>query len=240
MYETTYEENNIENSGFTIRYAFCGPAQEQVFWVPSVQSDDENDEDITTGQSLCRTVSGIRIENSENDKTDSLLIQDDADNGMNQSSDSSVSYFQEERTVFVNNYKIQLLNSIITDEFIDGEVSRTEQLIKDLFSQNKEAVMSALMDIYLSYFSKDDTHILKGVLEMLSVLPYDDVKPSGQVMALGVMRHKNKYVVKKGIQLYERWNSKEGIDIIKSLHFEETRFQKYAEQVIEYLERDGT
>lgn len=62
MYETTYEENNIENSGFTIRYAFYGPAQEQVFWVPSVQSDDENDEDITTGQRLCRTVSGIRIE----------------------------------------------------------------------------------------------------------------------------------------------------------------------------------
>ena len=51
--------------------------------------------------------------------------------------------------------------------------------------------------------------------------------------------YKNKYVIKKGIQLYERWNSKEGIKIIKTLHFEEMRFQKYAEQVIEYLERDG-
>ena len=59
------------------------------------------------------------------------------------------------------------------------------------------------------------------------------------VSTLGVMRHKNKYVIKKGIQLYERWNSKEGIKIIKTLHFEEMRFQKYAEQVIEYLERDG-
>lgn len=70
---------------------------------------------------------------------------------------------------------------------------------------------------------------------MLSVLPYDEVRPSGQIMALGVMRHKNKYVVKKGIQLYERWNSKEGIKMIKTLHFEETRFQKYAEQVIENI-----
>ena len=135
---------------------------------------------------------------------------------------------------------MQLLNSIISDEFIDGEVSRTEKLVKELFWQNKEEVISALMDIYLEYFSKQDTHVLKGILELLSVLPYDDVKPSGQIMALGVMRHWNKYVVKKGIQLYERWNSKEGIEIIKALHFEETRFQKYAEQVIEYLERDGT
>ena len=55
--------------------------------------------------------------------------------------------------------------------------------------------MSALMDIYLEYFSEQDIHVLKGVLELLSVLPYEDVRPSGQIMALGVMRHKNKYVI---------------------------------------------
>ena len=237
MYDTTYAGNNIENSDLTIKYAFRSLDQKSVFWDFSAQSDDE---DITTGQSLCRTDPRFRIEDNEEDKIDSLLIQDDEDNSINQDSGSSLSYFQEERKMFVNNCKMQLLNSIIADEFIDGEISRTEQFIKDLFNQNKEAVMSALMDIYLAYFPREDTHVLKGVLELLSILPYDDVKPSGQVMALGVMRHKNKYVVKKGIQLYERWNSKEGIEIIKSLHFEETRFQKYAEQVIEYLERDGT
>ena len=237
MYDTTYAGNNIENSDLTIKYAFRSLDQKSVFWDFSAQSDDE---DITTGQSLCRTVPSFRIEDNEEDKIDSLLIQDDEDNSINQDSGSSLSYFQEERKMFVNNCTMQLLNSSIADEFIDGEISRTEQFIKDLFNQNKEAVMSALMDIYLAYFPREDTHVLKGVLELLSILPYDDVKPSGQVMALGVMRHKNKYVVKKGIQLYERWNSKEGIEIIKSLHFEETRFQKYAEQVIEYLERDGT
>ncbi len=102
-----------------------------------------------------QAVPSLRIDDNEEDKIDSLLIQDDEDNSINQDSGSSLSYFQEERKMFVNN-----------------------------------------------------------------------CKPSGQVMALGVMHHKNKYVVKKGIQLYKRWNFKEGIEIIKSLHFEETCFQK--------------
>ena len=197
-------------------------------------------EDMTVERRNCQKIPGFMIKNTMEDKIDSLSLSDDEDSSDGQSSDLPLSYFREEREAFISNCKMQLLNSIISDEFIDGEVSRTEKLVKELFWQNKEEVISALMDIYLEYFSKQDTHVLKGILELLSVLPYDDVKPSGQIMALGVMRHWNKYVVKKGIQLYERWNSKEGIEIIKALHFEETRFQKYAEQVIEYLERDGT
>ena len=96
----------------------------------------------------------------------------------------------------MNNCKVQLLNSIIGDEFIDGEISRTEIIVKEMFKRGREAVMSALMDIYLEYFSEQDSHVLKGVLELLSVLPYEDVRPAGQIMALGVMRHKNKYVIK--------------------------------------------
>lgn len=235
IYDIPYTEKSIFQQNTKKSYPFWAD-QSLSLWDSFVQSDTE---DITAEQNDFKTVPGFLIKDLIKDKTSSLSTKDDEENSIDQTSDLLLSYFQEDRKAFVNNYRTQLLNSIVNDEFIDGEVSRTEKLIKELFVQNKEAVMSALMEIYLTYFSKTDTHVLKGVLELLSVLPYDDVRPSGQIMALGVMRHKNKYVVKKGIQLYERWNAREGIEIIRALHFKETRFQKYAEQVIEYLERDG-
>ncbi len=51
MYDTIYAGNNIENSDLTIKYAFRSLDKKSVFWDFSAQSDDE---DITTGQSLCR------------------------------------------------------------------------------------------------------------------------------------------------------------------------------------------
>ncbi len=236
IYDIPYTEKNIFQQNRKERFSFWTD-QSLLLWDSFAQNDTE---DITAEQNDCRTVPSFLMRDSIRDKISSLSAKDEEEDHNDQTSDVPLSNFQEEREVFVNNCRIQLLNSIINDEFIDGEVSRTEKLVKEMFGRNREAVMSALMDIYLEYFTEQDTHVLKGVLELLSVLPYDEVRPSGQIMALGVMRHKNKYVVKKGIQLYERWNSKEGIKIIKTLHFEETRFQKYAEQVIEYLERDGT
>lgn len=236
IYDIPYTEKNIFQQNRKERFSFWTD-QSLLLWDSFAQNDTE---DITAEQNDCRTVPSFLMRDSNTDKISSLSAKDEEEDHNDQASDVPLSNFQEEREVFVNNCRIQLLNSIINDEFIDGEVSRTEKLVKEMFGWNREAVMSALMDIYLEYFTEQDTHVLKGVLELLSVLPYDEVRPSGQIMALGVMRHKNKYVVKKGIQLYERWNSKEGIKIIKTLHFEETRFQKYAEQVIEYLERDGT
>lgn len=236
IYDIPYTEKNIFQQNRKERFSFWTD-QSLLLWDSFAQNDTE---DITAEQNDCRTVPSFLMRDSIRDKISSLSAKDEEEDHNDQTSDVPLSNFQEEREVFVNNCRIQLLNSIINDEFIDGEVSRTENLVKEMFGRNREAVMSALMDIYLEYFTEQDTHVLKGVLELLSVLPYDEVRPSGQIMALGVMRHKNKYVVKKGIQLYERWNSKEGIKIIKTLHFEETRFQKYAEQVIEYLERDGT
>ena len=231
---------NTENVSF--QYNFRTYYAHGVSHALSLRDDcvqNESEEAIGT-QSDCnyQGIPGYLVKCDIENKINSFSMQDD-DDSILQDSDLQVSYFQEEREAFVNNCKVQLLNSIIGDEFIDGEISRTEIIVKEMFKRGREAVMSALMDIYLEYFSEQDSHVLKGVLELLSVLPYEDVRPSGQIMALGVMRHKNKYVIKKGIQLYERWNSKEGIKIIKTLHFEEMRFQKYAEQVIEYLERDG-
>lgn len=58
-------------------------------------------------------------------------------------------------------------------------------------------------------------------------------------MALGLLQHENIYLRDRAIQVYEQWNSKKGINVLKTLKCDQKWLQDYVDKVIEYLERDG-
>lgn len=74
---------------------------------------------------------------------------------------------------------------------------------------------------------------------MMGSLSYNDAYPQGQTMALGLLQHECITVRDRAIQVFERWNSKKGINVLKSLHCDRVWLQKYVDKVIQYLERDG-
>ena len=130
---------------------------------------------------------------------------------------------------------------ILDDEFEDGEMSLSEKYINDRFElYYRDYIKDALMRVYLAYISMDNaSHVLSGVLVMISSRSYDEMYPQGQTMALGLLQHKDVYIRDKAIQVFERWNSKKGIPILRSLLCDKRWLQAYVDKVIEYLERDG-
>lgn len=138
----------------------------------------------------------------------------------------------------INIYINSISSVIACDEFVDGEISKSEKYMhENMYSETKDYILDALMKIYIDNYN--DEHILLGVLEMLSSVKYEEVEPKGQIMALGLLQHNNIYLRDRAIQVFEQWNSKKGIDILKSLKCDQKWLQDYVDKVIEYLERDG-
>ena len=132
----------------------------------------------------------------------------------------------------------EILAIIQSDDYIDGEVSKSELYMEEAFENNQlDYVQEALMQIY--YSNIQNAHILEGVLIMFSCMPYDAVEPKGQIVAMGLVSNKELIVKDRAIQCFERWNSKRGLDVLRSLDCHPNWLQKYVDKVIMYIERCG-
>lgn len=145
---------------------------------------------------------------------------------------------REARRTVVIQYKSDILNLIRNDYFEAGFVSQSEQYILNTANDNNvEYIREAANELYLEFYN--DSHVLTGLLIMMGTLDYETAEPQGQTMALGLLQHENISVRDRAIQAFERWNSKKGLPVLKSLHCDRTWLQRYVDKVISYLERDG-
>lgn len=135
-------------------------------------------------------------------------------------------------------FKQDIINVISNDFFEDGVVSNSERYILEMYSEDNASILKqAIMDLYLEHY--DNGEILTGLLIMVSSLTYADAKPHGPIIALGVLQHRDNALRDRAIRAFERWNSREGISILKALHCDVGWLQRYVDKVIQYLERDG-
>ncbi len=149
------------------------------------------------------------------------------------------SYKKKEREKIITCQMSDIYNIISHDEFIDGETSKSEAFIQDSYGEETfKFIVEALMRLYLS--NLNNPHILEGILVMVSSIPYEDIEPEGQIMAMGLLSNTSLAVRDRAIQSFERWNSKKGLAALKSLDCHPKWLQKYVEKVITYIERDGT
>lgn len=146
---------------------------------------------------------------------------------------------KEIRKRLIEQYKADIYNTIINDEFESGEISNCERfIINKVNNNNIEYTKEAANELYLENY-KEHPDILVGLYIMLGTLTYADAYPQGQTMALGGLQHREIEVRDRAIQMFERWNSKKGIPVLEGLHCDQQWLQKYVSEVIRYLYRDG-
>lgn len=152
----------------------------------------------------------------------------------------SIAIYEEEvRNRLISQLANDIKGIIQRDEFIDGEISNSELYMKELCAKYPvDCVLKALMQVYSSNLL--NSKILEGVLVMVSCVSYETAEPDGQVMAMGLLSNRELEIRDRAIQCFEKWNSKKGIPVLKSLDCHPKWLQKYVEKVITYLERDGT
>lgn len=145
---------------------------------------------------------------------------------------------KESRDKIILQYANEIRILIKNDEFLDGELSNSELYMIDAYKQgNLDYVIDAIMYVYSNNLL--DKHMLEGILSMIASVPYDIIFPKGQIMAMGLFVNKELSVRDKAIQCFERWNSKKGLNFLKSVNCDPKWLQNYVQKVIMYIERDG-
>jgi HEAT repeat protein len=130
---------------------------------------------------------------------------------------------------------VTLLQKMAQDEFVAGETSESERCIeKTSETYGWPDTMRWLNTVYLDNFS--NPAVLIGLMHCLSHFEYDDVKPEGPTMALGVLQHSDIFVRDYAIRAFENWGDKEAIPILKSLSCDAKWLQEYINEVVKELE----
>lgn len=154
-----------------------------------------------------------------------------------------IDYYSQITLYRKSNYDImrrseEIKGIILNDEYFDGEISQSERYIIEAHSKGcLDSIKEPLK--YLMAENQDNTHVLVGILKMISSIPYDDIYPDGQIFAMSLISHKELSVRDGVIQCFEKWNSKKGLNFLMHVKCHPEWFQKYIDNVIMYIERDG-
>ena len=80
-----------------------------------------------------------------------------------------------------------------------------------------------------------DTHILEGVLHILSSYDYDEIDPYGITISLACAVNHSPIIQDLLISCFEKWGAIESIDILESLELDDYWLIEYRDDVVAQL-----
>ena len=137
----------------------------------------------------------------------------------------------------IKQYQQDIENIILNDDYEDGVISKSENYILNIKEENIPMVRNALNRLYLHNIINPT--LLIGIMTMIGTLSYAQASPEGPTMALGLLHHNNITVCDKAVKAFEKWKSKEGINVLRSQNYDKVWMNNYVNKVIKYLESEG-
>ena len=103
-----------------------------------------------------------------------------------------------------------------------------------MLNKNRLEALNTLSKIFLENYSTDTkkVSIAVSILHLISHISYDQLYPTGQLLALAAIGHKDRELAEYGIKCYENWGITAGVEQLKSVQFSTKWLQEYADQVI--------
>ena len=95
---------------------------------------------------------------------------------------------QESREDSIASLSYEIYVLIANDEYIDGVLSVSELFMRAAYGRGQmDSVIEALTLLFRE--SRNDTHVLEGILVMIASVPYEAVWPNGQAIAEKLVSH---------------------------------------------------
>lgn len=131
-----------------------------------------------------------------------------------------------------------LLSLLASEDSESGVVNESELYFKKLFEISRLESLNILMTLFFDSLDSEtqSINVLVSTLHLISHFEYEQIYPSGQLMALAALSHKNDLVCEFAIKCYENWEHYDGISKLRTIHFNKEWLNEYAEEVIRDLE----
>lgn len=145
-------------------------------------------------------------------------------------------YINQKRIDYLEQKITPLLISLIKNEdFEFGKKNETIKLIEQQLEFNSVATQNWFNKLYIKYFASDEK-ILIGLLRIVEALNETALHPTGEIIAIAALSHKNDEVKELGVRIFENWCSLSSYEILKNIKVETVWLQEYIDQVIKDIE----
>ncbi|SEA18600.1 hypothetical protein [Microbulbifer marinus] len=129
-------------------------------------------------------------------------------------------------------YLVRLVQS---DEYVEGEVGKTETYLENLYSENVTRFRKAYKKTWLKLFGTN-IESFKTFVNISSAINYEWLSDEADALIIAACSHKDPFVNEAAIRAMEAWEQKKHIDYFGNIRkFEIEWLTEYRESVLEYL-----
>jgi hypothetical protein len=138
---------------------------------------------------------------------------------------------------YLKNKVSSLFISLVkSEDFEFGQKSESIKLVDNELKENRVATQNWLNDLYLQYFSTDDT-ILIGILRVIGYFDEEVLSPVSNTIVLASL-NKSDEIKELCVRILENWGSLKSYEILKDIKTDTKWLQAYINQVIKDIEKD--
>lgn len=130
--------------------------------------------------------------------------------------------------------KRKILNMLRNESIVVGYTSMTEMYIAEMLEKDIYKTKDVLGVICYENF--DNPRMLQKILEVMSNLDYEKLKPTNTLQAAVAINHVDVGVQEAAIASFEKWDDKENLNLLRNINYATPWIESYAKEVIEYLE----
>lgn len=118
-------------------------------------------------------------------------------------------------------------------DFEYGFESAADRYVQERFAENTSATLEWIGHLFVERFA--DSAITLGIVRVMAHMEYAEAKPHGVTIAISATRHPDAEVRECGVRAFENWGTRDSLELLRTLAFDEPWLQEYVEQVVEDL-----
>lgn len=151
-------------------------------------------------------------------------------------SNGSKSNFKKYEELSVNVICDELLRTLKTDEYVEGECSKTQLLLEKMFEENPINADKAFTKAWLALFSQKNTTNLFNFISICSSLDYSLLNFNADTLVLSCFSHHDPKIKEATIRAIESWENPSFIYYLENMSDIEYQWlDTYKKEVMEYL-----
>lgn len=124
---------------------------------------------------------------------------------------------EEQKLERLENFKTFFVDRLLNEDFLDDEDTELMSFVQQQMSSNRIVFLTWINNLFWEY-QRNERFLLK-LLDLIMILPFDDVQPQASDIALACKVIKSKSVQSKCLSLLGHWCNQRALEIISN--FEE-------------------
>lgn len=136
----------------------------------------------------------------------------------------------------IDRYCKYIINLIKSDEYIEGEISKTGLYLENLHAKDEYIFRMCFQKVWLELFKLKNPLLLSTFIGISSTLEYSWLEDTADTLILGAYSHTNTYVIDAVLRAVESWENPGHLAYLEQMRpLEIDWLEEYRQSILKFL-----